>query len=395
MHRNTLHAVGATVALFVVSAAQALPPDAVIDDQGDAAAGLLNAFYTADTLPFEIDAMTLEPRKIADRTLQILNSATTATAMLGLPHGMDISCPAGGSVNARLSGPLPRLLRLEWSGCAWLVDGSRIHTQDGPGELRLYADDFAAHEVAGIRLGNAQRDHVESLSWDFAPGPDEIFTRNLRMNGHVSIFRVIENAPFRGEFSYVLNGFTYREFRDFTGGLDFRWWTAQQARLSGRYDIGPGGRFIDERHVASGTFSFEVGYVLPGAAAQTTERRSISLQGFDLVNDYRYSSTEHTLTIDGRAQVFWPESYGLGCRCGAVYSFHTTVPARRPGTWGGYPVFDQGQIIINGVATATFSGATEDWPVMNINLDVPGAGNSGYLTFIKSRESLRAVASCP
>jgi hypothetical protein len=85
----------------------------------------------------------------------------------------------------------------------------------------------------------------------------------------------------------------------------------------------------------------------------------------------------------------------LGCRCGAVYSFQTTVPARRPGTWGGYPVFDQGQIIINGVATATFSGATEDLPEMHIDLDVPGVGHSDYFTFIKSRESLRAVASCP
>jgi hypothetical protein len=397
-------ALRALVLIMVSAAAQALPPDTVLDEERKAAAGTAAALYAGRNLTADLGRLSGGASNIADRTLRLLDAATTPAALLGKPHGLTVACPLGGSFTARLPATLPRVLELEWNGCATHTD---IYTRafSGPGEIALYGDDFRPAAVAGIRLGTPLRDHVEVLdSLNFPLTVPLRHVRNLRLSGHIALSRLNEDVErFRGPFAYVLTGFYYEElFREIEAPKEewpksIFWWSAEGAHISGKYDFGPGGRVWDELRIAAGRFYFQFDSESSPGVMGSTENHSITADDLHIKNNFDdwYGTT--TYSIDGRLSVVWPERMRMNCDCENVYSYHTEVPLRRPVIFGSSTyVFEAGKLNINGSATATFSMVANPAPFpLHVDVDANGVGQFGYDMSFRGFDELAEAAACP
>ncbi len=392
---------GALLATFsgIVAASAASP--IFIDSEAKADAAVVTAFRVADEAPQDFNAIASESRLVVENALQFLRAHTTPSALLANRSGKRIPCPISGTLTAKLSRNLPRVLDIDWNRCHF--EDSLSHTYIGRTEVTLVTDSFTPTRVAGIRHGAGKKalvDEVLILNTSQVV-PDE-HTFNLSLFGDIPMLRMFgTGGPFVGSYAFETDG-VFHEMANVLlpgeGETLFQVtsdWIFERARFAGSRVGGEATlKDDDDFTLRSGRFTFV--HTFP---AFSTQPEQVSMRRYS-GNELRvhrvtaFGTGAEQLSIDGRANYLWSQDSGLGCRSG-TYAFATNVPMNRPNS--SEPRLDSGEILVNDAALATFSIATGfpfPFTIQHIRVAVANVGTFDY-DGLTVTDTLGPVAVCP
>jgi hypothetical protein len=342
-----------------------------VDSPAAASRALAVAFDADEGVRYPWQTMVDEARQVAARTLAILDAGTTPAQAT---QGVTLACPLSGTLTAKLSRLPLRYLSITWDDCASSVEDDAIVSLDGAGELVLGANSFAPGFLLLIKLGEPDQRFVETWRADASQSEREERVFGLAAIGRIPL--TLANGVYTGPFSFALDG-----------ELEWRYVSSEPAA--------PVSRSIStaDNLVVRGAATWrddprtlEEDLTVSGSARvlQLVGSSSPELQHRFTARDFRVHRVSRpgapyfdTLTVDGKIDYLWTPGGVDGCGDGR-YSFRTLVPVMH-GLNGALQSFTQGQIVLNGAATATFSPA--DGPALP-DWYVPGPGERATLVSI-------------
>jgi hypothetical protein len=364
----------------------------------DSASRGARAVVTTALLRMEAQSMDWEfvfsSRDIVERALRRFNTLTTYESLAATHATVSYNCPSG-SVSARVTNGLLRVVRLEWNHCSdnnpWLY-----RAYDGPADVTLLSATLAPSAVASIRFGDGQRDHVTSL----LPGPDfptaetsyggETTYRNLRITGLIPMTRSDPDGFFTGRYTVAVTGFFHfvdhsTDVNTFsppyydhdhvvsTDGVILSGETTNPSPYVGNQDFTLVTGKISERYHVPSTPTF------PGGHTITKFVRGIGLR-MQFGYDGNQTGSNNTQSIDGTVEADFNQWWGFNCASPDTFTYRTRATLTSPSSY--YTgMFSAGQLQVNGNTTATFS-ATGSTPfvdlVGHVALDIRGVGSFNY-----------------
>ena len=308
-----------TGAGLLLSTAAATASPVVLDTEQKAAAGLATALFKSEiprSTTGAVDAMA----DYVDTTLRAVRAATTLAQLLATPGGVTANCDVSGSLKAKLSDALPRVLRVHFHDCTTLYFGFERFL-DGPVAITLPAETLEPEHVLGVRLGNAQKEFFEQTRFEF---PDQIdgttYAFRMVLRGDLALWYAASNTS-----SFVVNGYyDQRSFIESPIGtppilLGFKT-TADHLSVV-RVRAGNETFTLDDDDAL-----FERGSVTFDATQPT-----ISWTHAYSFNDFRaryitdYDALTYQRTMDGRINVTWPHFAEAGCVDGRYTSRHGSL----------------------------------------------------------------------
>lgn len=358
-------------ALASLATAAVAAPDPVLPINSDAAAArgvlrALDSFNDADRpRPLFVDPM----RRLSEFALATLAASTTPAALLTARGGVTVTCPGGGSINAKFSRNATHVLKIYWSACAQSAGQSSF---TGHSDLTLPADTLTPASLSRMQFGTVVEPFVETYislpETETDPTVVNTTKRDVLLVGTLPMTRFL-NLPygiFVGDFDYRLNASSEQTLRyTYTdpNAAPFQQTTyasAVDVRLSGSTSHTDGNQVLHEvLHAHRGSFSVVSDFTFQ--TLQTLQAYEFFNLDVDRVFDARNGTS--TLTANGKIDYEWPTYLNGACGNG-VYSFSTVVPIRQ------YDIFhidgrDQGKVRINQTAVASFTignpPAPPDW----------------------------------
>jgi hypothetical protein len=375
-----------------------------IDTQQKLASATQQGISFIRSQPGRLSVLTDAAREYIEKPLADLAAATTPAALAGTQDGLTMPCATSGSIAARVTRSLPRVLKLEWNACAFLDSGGFPRQRDGSGEIGLLSNSFAPRNVGGIRLGSATADFIDERHSAFPEMvTHERRTLNLRIVGVIPVKRAfVTFGVFSGPFAYDVVGFhdevdTY----EFPGGefpphSTHNRIIAEHVFATG--DVGYRGennqQYTSDISLLWGELSFSI-FDLP----PLDERRTVSrFAGLRLREDYDFMTFTSALSIDGKIDHLpmpWLGSENDGCFAGERV-YRTRAPLRGPAF---DVVFTSGELAVNNSSTLFYSAASvpSSQPVPSqgymVRLDVRNTGPVYYDT-ASQFDTLRHVGEC-
>jgi hypothetical protein len=407
MIRNELGKLSVAVsALICTDAAHAAP--VTIDSEQSAAAAVLSAHHflldrndlnNARQLLINV---THPSRAIINTGLSMLDAATTP-ADLARAGSIDVPCLHGGTLSAQLTRGTVRNLRMSFNGC--VLDYSHLHaTYNGVAELAFAGNKFAVNTVPSLRLGTATQDFTITTFQSFPPYSDVTDTRsfNLRMVGTIPMTQRSVGFYFTGSFAYEVTGF-WDSFTTivppdplYGAPSEHRHRiTAEEIITSGYVKLPETSAtewLDDQTWLHSGRFSV----YFDNINGWHNINESIDVHGLRIRTKELYAGGRQ-VTVDGRATLAWDPSRGAGCLNGD-YTFKTGTPLREAA--GGSNFFQQGEILINGVAQSRYSPPIQPDPSQPwfqqgpVSIVVANVGQFDYVFDWSVQNGLAPIAQC-
>ena len=368
---------------FTLATATASAAPVVLDSEQKAAAGVAAAFFTSHEVPLMTGISVETVRRQVELALDALQAATTPELLIATRGDITIPCAAAGTLKARMSKALPRVLRLQWDGCVMDVLGYQ-RTYNGPAAITLVADTFEPERVTSIRLGNASGDFTEQLRTESPEQIDNITKSiNLLVRGDISMERAFGGfGEVVGQSSYELHGFTNEDVllefptgepsQQYTYRVDMKRLTVIESTT-----ISDTGMLYDEDlQLLSGRLSIIQEQPFYGVTTQAYKFNGYHVR---VISDWDVFSSQ--TFVNGRINVTWNPNFGSGCTDG-VYAFKTRAPLIRSFN---SEILESGHLVVNGTARARFYTADNvprrlPTPVngMLVNLQVDDLGTFNY-----------------
>ena len=294
------------------------------------------------------------PRYLVVNTLGLLRAQTTPEAAAGR-RGVTINCPASGTLRAHFPANNPNVLRLYWNNCVVPQNPATITiTYHGEARLRLPSQTFTPEYLEAMHLGDEIWPLVQSQAdQDYPQDLNEQF-HDVHLVGRLPLTRFRGVGIFTGAFDYVLNGTVETNYVSASDPLIPPFSTqsftdVHDLRASGSAVHSENDTVLDEvltihRGSYSLGYSSYDGPLVPDAA--------FTAYTWKVTRGIRVADRTSTHTVDGRVDYQWPPFTGT---CGnGVYSFRTVVPIRQADVFS-WDARDQGEVVVNQSARATFS----------------------------------------
>jgi hypothetical protein len=336
-------------------AVAAMPPLVPINTPASAARGVLLTLNSYNYAARPLDALLTDSRLIWLRTLGWINSATTPAALANSRGGIAIACPLGGNMLARLAKSGKRVLRVTWTGCAFL-DGNRRTVYDGPGEVVLPSDTFTPDHLKALHLGNADVHFKASYTLeDSPPGDIAVSDLDLHVAGCIPLTRFLNVGIFTGQYDVTINGtldnhFTFSNPDDPTQPpfQSDSWQEAVDFRAVGATTHSEENTVLEEDFtILRGTYR-QIGATVGKPPVETWA--TTSARNFHGRRVLRVRDSTSSVSADGLLHL--KNVVGAPCTDG-WYSFRTRVPIRQYNVFR-YDGKDAGDVSVNG-ARITFS----------------------------------------
>jgi hypothetical protein len=361
------------------------------------AAALIVMLDVRDELPRELDMLTFASSDLVDRALRLLAPATTLAQVMASPSGVSVACPVSGSVTARMSPRAPRLLKLQWTGCATDTEGL-MHTLDGLGEVALLDATFAPPAVASISLGDRNGALVDQAAYLGSEQPPDVNSFNLRMTGYIRLARAAVIDPFKGTSLYELSGSRAIRSSFLAGDGE-----SPDQLFESVYSVSVDHMVVHrtlqdaetELGVLGGKLSFVWDFPETPQEAAHVDRYTIEPTGFRLRDRTSLTTFDRTLEVDGSVRITMPDFLPFfACYYNVDFSYRTTVPLHYAVSGAGSEVFDAGEISMNGTP-AHFSYAPGA-DATHVAFDTSTGGFSHDVSSDQGRwVSLFGPAACP
>jgi hypothetical protein len=375
-----------------------------IDTQQKLASATQQGIDLIRSQPGRLGVLTDAAREFIEKPLADLAAATTPAALARMHDGITMSCGTSGSISARMARGIPRVLRLEWTDCAFLDAGGFPRQRDGSGEIALLTNSFAPRNVGAIRLGSATADFIDERHSAFPEMvTHERRTLNLRMVGVIPVRRAfVTFGVFTGPFAYDVVGFhdevdTF-EFPagQFPSHSTHNRITADHVFATG--NVGYRGetnqRYESDVSLLWGELTFAI-FDLP----PLDERRTASrFEGLRLRENYDFVAFTSALSIDGKVDhqpMPWLGGENDGCFAGERV-YRTRAPLSGPAF---DVVYTSGELAVNNSSALLYSAASvpPSQPVPSqgymVRLDVRNSGPVYYDT-ASQFDTLRQVGEC-
>jgi hypothetical protein len=338
------------------------------------AAALVTMYQTRDELPRELDRLTYDSSDLVDLTLRLLASATTPAKVTAAAGGVTVACPVAGSVLARLAPRVPRVLKLQWTGCSFLNEGQTTHTLDGVGEVALFDATFTPVAVASISLGDRSGALIDHFAYLGVDTPPDVNSYSLRMTGYIPMARASVNGAFRGSSLHELTG--YHEIRSSYLAGD------EDQLFESTYTISADQMVVQRTltdtessvSVLGGKLTFVWDYPDTPDEPAHTYRYSIEPSALRIRDLTNLTTLQRTFEIDGAVRISMPDFIPFGCNSTTDFTFLTTTPLHYVDPFSGSDLFDAGEILMNGTR-ATFY-PTSGGAAAHVEFDAPPAGFS-------------------
>lgn len=332
--------------MLACTAALAAGPLLPVDSPPTVSRALAVALDVQDSVRYPWEGMIDGARGIAARSLAILGAGTTPAAAR---HGVTLACPLSGTLTAKLSPSSIRRLSITWNDCASLVENDAILSFDGKGELVLGANSFNPEFLLLLQLGDADVRFVETWRSSTSQSDWEERVFGLGAIGRIPLTQ--DDGRYIGQFLYALDGVLEWRYlsSDAAAPTSRLLNTAQNLLVRGATTWRDTHQVLDEDLTLSGSAR-----VLHFAGLSPPElQQRFSAQDFRVRRTLRPDRPYFdTLTVDGKIDYLWTPGGVEGCGDGR-YSFRTLVPIVH-GQNGFLQSFEQGKIVLNGAATATF-----------------------------------------
>ena len=383
-----------------LSTAAVAAPNTSIDSPAGAARSVLSALDAVRRVPNAINIFGFDTRNLADRALRLVAANTTYEALRAAPRGIVVACPVSGTLYARLSRGVPRVLRIEHSDCVVGAIG-RLDAQNGPIEIVLGEASLAPSYLLSIRLGDASRDHVVLTTPTVGTFRQDAF-RNLRLTGVLPNTREEALGFFPGRFTVDVTGFAdYVYYLPDVGGgqppsveryPQHDTYMAEHLLVTGEHVAGPD-RISKESRILWGRIDFrQFRDATPRRPVPDT--RNSYIRGWDLkVVDQL--DPETFSTIDGRMEVNISERFILGCTGAETYTAATPVPLRRSREIPTFNLIEAGELRINGSTNARFAAVpAAPSPTTRVTVEAPGIAAASYDMTFSIEGLLSPAATC-
>jgi len=345
------------VSAGLTTTALAVPVQLDTEQKANMAAGM--ALRAQSTLPREYSYLVNSARGIAYETLRKLDAETTPADVLAAPAGLTFPCATSGTLRARLSSKLPRVLRLAWQSCQFDDINGFVLQRDGSIEVTLFEDTFAPHRVAAVKLGSRDADFTETryIVYDDQI-TDEKRSWNIRLRGDIPMTRAFPPyGQYIGTFDFETTGFElYQSITELPGtGLPLirseSSVTAENLRASGSLGYDASG------NVMSSDLKLRWGD-LRLASSQDGNGASHAFSPTNLHIQVRedWPAFRREARFDGAVAVQNPVGpYTTGCGDG-IYTFKTAVPLAGPYNDSGQ--YESGEFTVNKARVNFYSAAT-------------------------------------
>jgi hypothetical protein len=356
----------------------------IIDSEQKAQAALVTTMGVPQQTTQELRGATDFARGKVEDALKQLAAATTPATLARSRDGIRLPCGVSGELAASLTRGYPRTLILRWSACRYVDIDGRSRGRDGLIEVLLLSDSFTPERVAGIRVGSATTDFLETRHIDEdGQITDESNYVNLRITGLIPMIRAFPlYGYFVGAFVYEQTGFTRGVARyEYPIGAPIQTSDSMLAfdhvMASGALTYNDAKTFLTENlQLHWGTVTREAAYT--GSPDSTG---SYTVDNLQLRSETDFTSWTQKQWLNGRIDYEWRSDFPSACLSGP-YSFRTTAPLNGPAFSG---VFESGNLLINEALRAQFYSAANTPPAvpvpqqgMLINLRAPAAGNFTY-----------------
>ncbi len=371
-------------ALSVTALCDAGGTTPIATDRG-ALRSALSGYVTAVSAPGHMDQITINARRFVFDGLAQPAETTTPSALAASPAGVEMPCAVSGTLRATMASTWPRAVRFEWTDCA-ANPFAPLATINGPAEVVLAGNSFAAKTALSLRLGDRTRDLITAAPVTNSPLTGGGGTRsNLRMTGLIPIGdRDPTLSRFLGVYLYEVTGFVEVTslVRDRPNpGPPFYpqvlTYSAERVIDSGDVD-GDNTGIRSHSRLLSGTISFH-NYRAPTPTRPVRDlhesyRPRDLRTSYELVYDDTGGTAGMTFTIDGKAEVYLAETFGFpGCVGSETYQWRTREPLFTQATAG--DLLGAGELLVNNDVLATFHATGVDPDVQqHVDLQVRGLG---------------------
>lgn len=342
---------------LLLSTAVATASPVLLDTEQKAAAGVATALFKSD-VPRSLNGVTGDARDYATYTLKFVGEAITPAELIAAQGAVTIPCSISGSLDARMTDALPRVLRVRFDDCVTTVR-SVERTLNGPVAITLPSDTFQPQSVLAIRLGNNAGELLQQWRSETPEqNTDTTLAHDISLRGDISMMRPWEYGPWTGASSYVLDGyFEQRTMVEYPVGtppvaIDYKV-DAQRVTVIQSGSLSENVLEEDTRLVA-GSATFTQNQPPPYGILVDTYK----------FNDFHVRKRSDFVTfteqtwLDGRINVTWNPFAGPGCTPG-VYAFKTRAPLLQQLATGAY---ESGEIGINGSVVASFYSSANTPP---------------------------------
>lgn len=391
---NMSHHLGVIGAGILLASRIATAEPIVLDTEQKAAAAISTGLFTSNQVYVFNSNLTASAIDYADRALRVVRAATSPEALLTASGWTTINCPNAGTISARLTDTLPRVLKTRWNACAMPQFGL-VRTYNGPLSITLTSDTFTPARLAAIRLGNARESFVETYRQETPDQIDDVTnTANLSLRGDIATFQAFLTEEGPVSAAYRVNGY-YDMYRwlEFPDGRPSQ--PAALKLVADKLSVRE-----TTQYGSTDDYQLQLSGGLTATQTQAPPYDSFSdsyrMTGYrlHLITDYEAWTAQ--LSVDGKIAVVWAPQWGSGCMNGE-YAFKTRAPLMRNAD---SVVYDAGELIANGAANARFYSSANVPPGLPppangqaINLRVRDVGTFHYDA--ASYLVLRQVGQCP
>ena len=380
-HRLVVCALAASL-----SAAAIAGGNTTINSDRTALRSVLSGVFAAQQSPGQIATLSFESRDIIEQGLKQIAAATT-TDLLASAGSIEIPCAISGTLRARMTATWPRVVQFEWKACASDFFGDTA-TLNGPAEVVLPGNSFTPAAIAGLRLGDRNRDLVREVPRANDPNYGGSRGRwNIRAIGILPMVRAYEFGQFVGRYAYETSGF--REYTSYypsypVPGPPFYAQvftdTAEGVVVAGEYtyDTVTASESRTNR-VVRGKLTQRIDSPQTPTRAPRTYIVTVSHDDFRVRDAVVYplgGVGTSSLSFDGKVTVDAAQYYGWrGCTQADTFTYRTRTPLSRYLENIEFP--DHGEIVVNDKAVAKFSiTGVEPYVDMlgHLDLSVRGVG---------------------
>ncbi|HEX6398791.1 MAG TPA: hypothetical protein VFZ95_15310 [Steroidobacteraceae bacterium] len=385
-----------------------------INTPARAARSALYALNLPNTISQRVNDDDYGARNIIEKGFDLLEGATTVEALLAAPRGIVVTCPFGGTLTARMTRSVPRLVSFDWADCKQTDLVGQVYSQSGPAEVIMTEASFRPKTLYSVRLGNGARDHVET----HPPMPNVDYgeyrvRRNQRFTG------IIEQREFDWENvpggTYELTGFVERtqmlpdrnvgqppsvELYPYVNYSYADHALISRERTSG-YDANQIWSYHEDIVFAWGLLGMRSDTpARPNKPARsgTDEYRGFGLRAQNFLGGPP-GSPGSGVEFDGKLQVNRYDSMSLGCSSPDTFTYRTVDRTTTPPDVSIGIAYDKGEIEVNGSTRLKFTGLpSPDGNPFNaksqLDITAPGLAPLRFTVDTFFAEQVRAAAVC-